>query len=90
MLQRQGAIGADGAPVREARQAISRDPKEPRPSVLLYLQQVRGELKKVIWPSKPEVRNYTNVVIVTLLLMTALTFVVDAFFERSVVLLFSR
>jgi preprotein translocase subunit SecE len=90
MLQRQGVMGADGNPVRETRQPVSRDPKEPRPTPRVYLQQVRSELKKVLWPTRPEVRNYTNVVIVTLLIMTALTFVLDHLFERGIVSLFSR
>ena len=90
MLQRQGAVGADGAPVRQPRSAPAPKPKEARPSARQYLGEVQGELRKVAWPTRAEVRNYTIVVIVTLAIMTLLTFVFDYVFARGVLFLFDR
>ena len=90
MLQKQGAINADGTPVREARTPITRDPKEPRPTPLVFISQVRAELKKVLWPTRGEVKTYTSVVLFTLLLMTLLTFCFDWVFSKSVFSLYSR
>ena len=90
MLQRQGAINADGTPTRETRTPVARDPKEVRPSPMEFISQVRAELKKVIWPTRPEIKNYTAVVMFTLVLMTALTFVFDWLFAKSVFSIYAR
>lgn len=42
-----------------------------------YLTDVRAELKRVVWPSRPEVVNSSVVVIVTLIFFTLFTFFVD-------------
>jgi len=42
-----------------------------------YFGDVIGELKRVVWPTRPEVMNLSMVVIVTLLFFVAFTFVVD-------------
>jgi preprotein translocase subunit SecE len=46
--------------------------------VVQYLRDVRSEMKRVVWPERPEVINSSIVVIVTLLFFAAFTFVVDA------------
>ncbi len=45
--------------------------------VLKYLEETKLELKKVNWPSKPEIIGSTIVVIVTSLLISAFLYVVD-------------
>lgn len=42
-----------------------------------YLRDVRSEMKRVVWPERPEVINSSVVVIVTLLFFAAFTFIVD-------------
>ena len=42
-----------------------------------YLGDVRAELKRVVWPTRPDVINSSVVVIVTLIFFTVFTFVVD-------------
>lgn len=37
-----------------------------------------GELKKVHWPTRPELFTYTGVVLVTVAIITALIWVVDS------------
>jgi preprotein translocase subunit SecE len=43
-----------------------------------YLRDVRGEMRRVVWPGRPEVINSSVVVIVTLLFFVAFTFAVDS------------
>lgn len=42
-----------------------------------YIKDVISELKRVVWPTRPEVLNSSVVVIVTLLFFIAFTFLVD-------------
>ena len=56
MLQRQGQLGADGAPARtKPQQRPAPRPVKERTSPRQYLREVRGELRKVAWPTKAEV-----------------------------------
>jgi len=52
-----------------------------------YLTDVRSELKRVVWPSRPEVINSSLVVIVTLAFFIALTLVVDTISTQLVQLI---
>ena len=90
MLQRQGAVDAEGSPVRQPRSAPAPKPKEARVAPREFVREVQGELKKVAWPTRPEVMNYTAVVIATLVVMTLLTFVFDYLFAKGVLYLFDR
>ncbi len=42
-----------------------------------YLSDVRAELKRVVWPQRPEIINSSVVVIITLIFFTVFTFVLD-------------
>lgn len=42
-----------------------------------YSKGVRAELRKVIWPSKKELINYTGVVILISLLVAVIVYVLD-------------
>jgi preprotein translocase subunit SecE len=53
-----------------------------------YLREVRSELVKVAWPGRPEVINYTIVVFVTLVLLTAIVFGLNYLVGHGVFLLF--
>lgn len=87
MMQRQGQIGPDGAP---ARRSVPRQP--PRPSQRVgaagYAREVRAELRKVAWPTRPEVVNYSIVVLTTIALLTLLIFALDYVFAKGVLFLF--
>jgi preprotein translocase subunit SecE len=78
MLQRQGAIGADGEakPQKKTAPAAPR-PKEQRTSPKQFAKEVRAEMRKVAWPTKAEVINYSIIVFVTLVLMTAFIALID-------------
>jgi len=93
MLQRQGQLGADGAPAARKRQA----PAAPRPAAkegrtgpLQFLREVRAELRKVAWPSRPEVINYSIIVLITVVILTAYIAILDYAFGEAIFKLFER
>ena len=53
-----------------------------------YLKDVRGELTKVSWPTREELRDSTVVVIVTVLLVAAFIGLVDQGLNQVVALIF--
>jgi preprotein translocase subunit SecE len=53
-----------------------------------YMKDVRGELTKVSWPTREELRDSTVVVIVTVLLVAAFIGLVDQGLNRVVALIF--
>jgi preprotein translocase subunit SecE len=89
MLQKQGAVDADGNAVRANRTATPKTVKERTPAKQ-YLGEVRGELKKVVWPTKDEIRNYTIVVLAMLAIMTLLTFGLDFIMAKGVLSILDR
>ena len=92
MLQRQGSIGADGTPTRR-RQAQPRPTQQrtrERTTPAEYTRQVRAELRKVAWPTRAEVMNYSVIVLVALVILMALIFALDWAFGKGVFYLFKR
>jgi preprotein translocase subunit SecE len=47
-----------------------------------FLREVRAELKKVTWPGKQELISFTGVVFVTVTVVAALIWVIDASFTQ--------
>ena len=91
MLQRQGQLGADGAPAAKKRQAPPAPrPKEERTSPLEFVREVRGELRKVAWPTRPEVINYSIIVLITVVVLTTYIATLDFAFGEAVFKLFER
>ena len=90
LMQRQGQLGTDGTPSPVRRQPTRPTPKpaSERTSPAAFLREVRAELRKVAWPSRGEVVNYSTVVLVTLVVLIALIFVLDYAFAKSVLFLF--
>lgn len=81
-LRKSGVLDAEGKPVRGQRQApVTRKPDEPRTSIPQYLREVKAEMAKVAWPSWPEVRKYSGVVLVAVLLFTLLVGGLDEIFN---------
>lgn len=52
-----------------------------------YLKGVRAELKKVNWPTKKELTNYTVVVLATTFAMTLVIWGLDLIFQNLVALI---
>ena len=90
LMQRQGQVDADGAPARREapRPPAARPATKERVGLAEYSRQVRAELRKVAWPTRAEVVNYSIVVLVALLLLTALIFGLDYVFGKAVIFLF--
>jgi preprotein translocase subunit SecE len=53
-----------------------------------YLSEVRGEMRKVAWPNRSEVINYTIVVLVATAFLMGLTFGFDFVFGRLIFTIF--
>ena len=91
MLQRQGQLGSDGAPVARKRAAPPAPrPKEERTTPAQFLREVRGELRKVAWPTRPEVVNYSIIVLVAVVVLTAYVAALDYGFGELLLKLFER
>ena len=93
MLQKQGQLGADGAPAARKRPA----PQAPRPAAreertgpLQFLREVRGELRKVAWPTRSEVVNYSIIVLFTVVILTTYIALLDFGFGEAIFRLFER
>ncbi len=89
-LQKRGEVDGDGQPVQQRRQAPTQRPSEPRPTVRQYVGEVRSELRKVAWPSREEVINYSIVVLITLIILTTLIGVLDWALGEALLKLFER
>jgi preprotein translocase subunit SecE len=90
MLKRQGQLGADGQPVAAPRQQQAALAPRKRTPLPQFLREVRGELAKVSWPTRPEVKKFVIVVLVALVVMTAVTASLDFVFSKFVFFLFDR
>ena len=83
-LQRQGQLDDQGNPIatkREQRPATSQERVTPRQ----YISEVNSELRRVSWPTRNEVINYTIVVLATLAFFTALIAGLDYLFGEVVI-----
>ncbi len=87
MLQKQGEIDAEGTPVRSRDRSSTTTPSERTPPVQ-FLREVRGELRKVAWPSRAETVKYSIVVLVTVVLLTAMIYGLDWVFSTFILELF--
>ena len=88
MLQRQGEVDAEGEPVRERRQPQQASHNEERVGFTQFAREVRSELRKVVWPTRSETTNYTVVVVITIVAITAIVAGLDWLFSQSVLELF--
>lgn len=90
MLQRQGQLDASGEPVRQRRAAPAPKPAavKERTSPGQFVREVRGELRKVAWPTRAEVVNYSIIVLVAVVLLTAFIAGLDFLFSNFVLDLF--
>ena len=90
MMQRQGQVDSAGSPTRREapRPPAARVATKERIGPAEYARQVRGELRKVAWPTRAEVINYSIVVLMALLLLTGIIFGLDYVFAKGVIFLF--
>jgi len=84
-LQRQGQMDSDGNPIATRRD--NRPARSERVTPLEYVGEVRSELRRVMWPTRREVINYTIVVLVTLAVVTGLVALLDYVFAEGLIFL---
>lgn len=77
-LKRMGALNDQGQPTRAP--APVKSAKSDRVGPGQYLREVRDEMRKVAWPKWPEVRRFSLIVLVTVVLYTAYVFGLDSLF----------
>lgn len=63
--------------------------KAPRTGTRQFIREVRGELKRVVWPSRKEVASYSVVVLVAVSIVTAFIFGLDQAFGEFALRIFS-
>jgi preprotein translocase subunit SecE len=83
MLQRQGQLTEDGAQGVAPARAVSQRPAA-RTKPKQFVREVKGELRKVAWPTRAETLSLSLVVFVFLVLLTALIAGLDYGFSKAV------
>ena len=76
-----------GAP-RVPAKAPGAPTKKERTKPTQFVREVGGELKKVNWPTRPEVVAYSTVVLVASIVAAALIFAMDFVFTKGVLALY--
>jgi len=77
-----------GTATKTAKKSADRPSRNPFAFVWTFLKQVVAELRKVIWPNRKQMVNYTAVVLVFLAFMVALIGLVDLGLAKLVMLVF--
>ncbi len=92
MMQKQGQTGADGTPVARRPASVEdvQRRRRGRVGVRQYFSEVRDEMRQVAWPTRPELLNYTSIVLFVLIFMTALIFGLGFAFSKFVNYLFLK
>lgn len=79
-MQKMGEVNEQGAPIRQARPTVSAKATKERVGPFQYIGEVRDEMRKVAWPKWPEVRRYSLIVLITVVIVTAFVGGLDAGF----------
>jgi len=90
-MQRQGQVAPDGTPAPKGRERAPRPAPKPasqRTSPAEFVREVRGELRKIAWPTRAETINYSTIVLITLSVLMALIFFLDYIFGKFSLFLF--
>ena len=72
----------------ERRRPAPAPPHRERTTAKQFVREVRGELKKVAWPTQLEVVNSTIIVLIAVIVLTTLIFGMDYAFAKGVLFLF--
>lgn len=65
--------------------AASEPAQSTRTSPKQFLREVRGELRKVVWPNRKEITSYTIVVLITTTVLVAIVWGLDEVFRRAII-----
>ena len=72
-------------PAKASKTAVAKADRSGLGVVTGYFSDVRSEMRKVTWPSRNELRNYSVAVIVMLIIFGALIWLVDTGFVAGLV-----
>jgi preprotein translocase subunit SecE len=86
--KRQMAKSGTDKPRAQERKAVTQTRDRERTTPGEFFSEVRGEMRKVAWPTRPEVINSTLVVIVAIIFLGAMVFVFDYAAAKFVLFLF--
>jgi len=86
--KRQMAKSGTDRPARGSKQAPAQTHDRERTSPAEFFSEVRGEMRKVAWPTRPEVINSTMVVLIAVIFMGASIFALDYCAAKFVLFLF--
>ncbi len=97
LLEKQGALNEDGTPAPRsgapANKPAPAAPSEDRGNVIQrlrrFIDEVQAEMKKVVWPTRPDVTRYFLVVVALLVVLTSLIFGLDFLFSKLSMNLFN-
>ena len=84
MMAKQGADQKRPEQRRAQPAPVQREKTGPRE----YFAEVKGEMRKVAWPTKKEVINSTIIVLIAVVVMTSLIFGFDYVSSKFVLFLF--
>ena len=79
-MQKMGEVNDQGSPIRQARPTVATQAAKERVGPFQYIREVRDEMRKVAWPKWPEIRRYSIIVLVTVVIVTAFVGGLDAAF----------
>jgi len=79
----KGGVGGGGSSKKRETVAV-----EERTSPVQFSKEVRSELRKVSWPTRTEVINYSIVVLITVVVLTVFIGAIDWVFSTFVLELF--
>ncbi len=87
-MKRMGAMTAEGTPTRTL--PAPKTKREQRTSPVQFLREVRAELRKVAWPGRAEIRSYSILVLITVVVFTTFITLIDVAFGTWALWLFDR
>ena len=85
----EGGEGAERGASASGATSGAKDRERSRTSPPQYVREVRGELRRVHWPNRRELAQYSAVVLVAVILLTAYIFAIDQLFGQIVLWIFA-
>ena len=82
---KKSGIKKSGASDRVPARAVPKADRKGIQKVTGYFSDVRGEMRKVTWPSRLELRNYSVAVIISLIVFGVIIWLVDTGFVAALV-----
>jgi preprotein translocase subunit SecE len=86
MMQRRQAAAERGPATRRP---LPPPERRKRVGARQFLKEVRGELRKVNWPTRKELLSYTVVVLASVVVLTSFVFGLDYLFSKAILQLFT-